>query len=117
MGSNEYIWSPVLYFLHDKVGVLKNDDMLTITSYSYNEDEIKAVKNTLDRVTDCEADCVDCKDGDTSKKNITDISRKPYNAPRLQVNCCVTNNRGLPLVYVDHVAVAALVKSNMEIIT
>ena len=44
MVSNEIIESAVLFFLHDKVDVMKNYDILSIPSSSYNEDEMKTSK-------------------------------------------------------------------------
>ena len=50
MVSNEFIENPVLFFLPDKVDVMKNADILSTAISFYGEDEIKSANQTLYRV-------------------------------------------------------------------
>ena len=44
MASNEFIENPVLFFLHDKVDVMKNADILSIAISFYSEEESDSAK-------------------------------------------------------------------------
>ena len=59
MASNEFIENPVLFFLHEKVDVMNNADILSISTSFYGEDEMKSAKQTLYRVMGGEADLID----------------------------------------------------------
>ena len=66
MASNEFIENPVLFFLHDKVDVMKNADILSIAISFYDEEEIRSAKQTLYRIMGCEAEFVDRRGSDAS---------------------------------------------------
>ena len=117
MASNEFIENPVLFFLHDKVDVMKNADILSIAISFYGEEEIRSAKQTLYRIMGCGAEFVDRRGGDASKNNVSDMLRKLTTSAPLPVKFCVTNSRRLPPVSLDHIDVAALLKSVMEIKT
>ena len=88
----------MFFFLHDKVDVMKNDDIRSIASSFYSEDEIKSVKQTLYRFKICEAEFVDHRGDDATKNSNTDVLHKLITVPHLQVKFCVTNSWRLPLV-------------------
>ena len=88
----------VMFFLHDKVDVMKNSDIPSIAVSFCGEEEIKS------------ADLVDRRGSDASKNNITDMLPKFATAAHLPSKFCVTNSRRLPPVSLDHVDVAALLK-------
>ena len=96
---------------------MNNADILKIAISLYSEHEIKVAKHTPYRFMDCETDFVDRRGGDASKTNITNMLRTLATAVHLQVKFCVTNNRQLLPVSLDHVDVAALLKSVMDIRT
>ena len=54
--SNDFIESPVLFFLNNKVDAKRSDDILNVASFFLNEGKIKAAMHTLFRVMDYEAD-------------------------------------------------------------
>ena len=83
IGNNEFIESPALIFLLGKVDVVKNDDVVSIASSFYTEDEKKTAKQTFYWAMNCEAEFVDRRGGDAAKISITYMLRKLITAPPL----------------------------------
>ena len=114
MAASGFLESPLLFFLNDKVDVMNHDDLVRICSSFYSEEEIKESKQTLFRLLNSEGDLVDIRT-DARKKNVSDLIRLLYTSQELiTVKFCVTNTRRLPPVSLDHIDVAALLKSVLE---
>ena len=115
MGPNKFIESSVFFFLHNEIDVMNNDDMLCIASSLYYDGEVMGAKQNLYRVMYCQIDFVERRGGCASKENITHKPSKLTTAPPSQVKIWITNSRRVPPVFLDHVDVAALLKSVMEV--
>ena len=66
MAFNICIQNLVFFFLHEKVYVMNNVDMHSITISLFSEYEVMVAKQTLYRVIGCETDLVDRRGGDVS---------------------------------------------------
>ena len=75
MTINKCIQNLVLLFLHEKVYVMNNADMQSITISFFSEYEIMVAKQTLSRVIGCETDIADRRGGDASTLKIFPLGR------------------------------------------
>ena len=103
----------MLFFLNDQVDVMSHDDLISLCTSFYTEDEVKEAKTTLYRQLQCESNLT-VRRSDARKKNISDMLHLLSSTEILPVKFCVTNTRRLPPVTIDHVDVAVLMRKLME---
>ena len=112
--ADEFVENALLFFLNDKVDVMKYDHLVRLCSFFYGEEEVKDAKRMLFNLLECEGDLVERRT-DASEKNLSDMLRLLSTSQRkLRVKFCVRNTRRLPPVSLDHIDVAALMKALLE---
>ena len=112
--GDNFLESPILFFLYNKVDVMSHDDLVSLCSEFYTVDEVKEGKETLHRVLNCEGDLIERR-GDQRKKSVSDMVKLLLTLKEpINVKFCVTKTRRLPPVSLDHIDVAALMKNLLE---
>ena len=96
MAANSFHESPILFFIYNKVDVMTHDDLISICSEFYTNEEVKVGKETLHSLLNRDGDLMERR-GDARKKNVSDMVRLLSNsAQALDVKFCVTDTRRLP---------------------
>ena len=114
--SKNYIDNPLLFFLCDKVDVMKEDDIILICKQFYNEDEIVDAKKLLFDVYNMNDELKTRKGNNKTVNDLHDMTNvfrtkiKPE-----ELNFCVTSSRRLPPVGLDHIDVSVLMKQIQDI--